>query len=166
VRYPYDKTRRRNITDTYGSIRLDADPDDVKAYIKISQKYRHRIIEDLFTVDDLVHIRSWLLENGDPAARARRQARDARVERAVLERLRASAEAEGNPLAQVVTLLPAAGQMLRKLAEDCRARKQEPWELLRKPYMEVYDAIKQFELAAKEAGVTKKRSKSPDAPSA
>lgn len=166
VRYPYSEVRRRGVTDTYGCIPLDADPDDVKAYIEISEQYRSRSIEDLFTVDDLVYIRGWLLKHGDPIAMARRQARDAKVERALLERLRTNTETEQDPLVQVATLLPAAGEMLRTLAEECRSRGQEPWDSLRRPYMEVYEAIKCFEQSAKEAGATKRRSKCSDEVSA
>ncbi|CAN0622856.1 conserved protein of unknown function [Burkholderia multivorans] len=156
VRYPYCPERKSKCTDTYGSIPLNADPDDVKAYIRLAKKYHRLHIEDVFTVDDLVYIRDWLIEHGDPKGNERRRARDARVERDVLERLRAGAEVEANPLAQVVKLLPAAGEMLHKLSEECRARGQDPFTHLRKLYMDVLDADKMFLQLAEKAGVRKK----------
>ncbi|RDK09154.1 hypothetical protein [Cupriavidus lacunae] len=159
VRYPYSRELKKKVTHTYGSIQVDADPDDVRSHIRVAKKYRNADFESLLTVDDLVYIRSWLMEHGDTKARELRRARDTRVERDVLERLRANAETDGNPLAQVVKLLPAAGEMLRKFAEDCRLRGQEPWDHLRKSYLEVHAAIKEFEQLAKKAGVTKERRK-------
>ncbi|WP_308142667.1 hypothetical protein [Burkholderia pseudomallei] len=157
VRDPYSKARGRSGTDYRGSIRKDADPDDVKAYIRIAKKYSHLGIDEVFTVDDLVYIREWLMEHGDPKGKQRRKARDARVERDVLERLRTNAEVEGNPLVQVVKLLPAAGEMLLKLSEECRARGQEPYKHLRDLYMDVLDADKIFLQLADKAGVRKKK---------
>ncbi|QKL60722.1 hypothetical protein HI808_03120 [Ralstonia solanacearum] len=111
----------------------------------------------MFTVDDLVYIREWLMEHGDPKGNERRKARDARVERDVLERLRASTEAEDNPLARVVKLLPAAGEMLYKLSEECRARGQEPFKHLRDLYMDVVNANKIYLQLAEKAEVRKKK---------
>ncbi|WP_224005105.1 hypothetical protein [Cupriavidus pinatubonensis] len=111
----------------------------------------------MFTVEDLVYIRGWLIENGDPKAKELRKTRDARVERDLLERLQTSMEAKDNPLAQVVGLLPAAGEMLHKLSEECRSSGQEPLKHLRNLYMEVYEAYTAFEQLAKQAGVMKKK---------
>jgi len=158
VRYSYSRDRKRNETVTYGSVSLDADPDDVKAYIRVSKTHIRTPFELLFSFEDLRHIKEWLSLHGDPVARALREARDKRTERALLEELSASREAPEDPLMAVTKLLPAAGEMLKALALECKAAGTDPFKELRHRYNEVYKAHKQFELLAKEAGVMKKMS--------
>jgi len=159
VRYPYCRTRKRNITVTYGSIRLDADPDDVKAYLQISERYRGVPVDSLFTGDDFVVIRAWLLQHGDRRAAERRKERDARIERKVLERIRVDSEESDDALAKAIEALRVAGEWIGELSANCRATGQDPWAALRARYLSVRNGYKNFEEEAKNAGLTKEKRK-------
>ncbi|MFD1555203.1 hypothetical protein ACFSHT_06095 [Paraburkholderia silviterrae] len=168
VRYRYCADRKRSITVTVGSIPIDADPDDVRPFLRLARTTRLHgsdAVTESLTDDDLVLVRAWLLRHGDRRADERRKARDARVERDVLERIRGSGDAGEDPLAHAVTLLPAAGELLLKLSAECQARGQDPWQLLRQSYLSVQAATKEFERLAKEAGITKKRRQTADSES-
>lgn len=159
VRYPYCRTRKRNITVTYGSIRLDADPDDVKGFIQVSERYCNVPFDSLFSGDDLVVIRAWLLQHGDRRAAERRRARDARIERKILEQIRSDSNEGDDALTKAAEALLTAGELLYKLAENCKAIGQDPWTVLRGRYLSVRNSYKGFEQGAKNAGLTKEKRK-------
>lgn len=158
VRYRYCAQRGRSITTTIGAMPIDADPDDVLAYVRLSNRSRNSHgnshIEPL-TDNDLVVLKAWLLQHGDRRAAELRKARDARVERAVLERIQAGTDAGEDAFTKAAEALRAAGELLCKLSADCVADGKNPWPILRPRYLDVLSAAKYFEHRAKEAGVTK-----------
>lgn len=162
VRYQYCARRKRSVTTTIGSMPIDADPDDILAYIRLSNRFRNSHNNssiDPLTDNDLVVLKAWLLQHGDRKAAERRKARDARVEREVLERIQVSADAGDDALTRAVEGLRAAGELLCKLSADFVADGQDPWPILRPRYLNVLSASKDFEQRAKEAGVTKNMGK-------
>lgn len=73
VRYRYSSARKRGQTEYVGSLRLDADPDDLPHGLVLHAG--HSLVGD-----ELREVREWLLVHGDPVARERRAAYRCRIE--------------------------------------------------------------------------------------
>lgn len=161
VRYYWDPINKKRVTDSYGSISLSADPDDIAPQIKLSAKkrYENPEIAAHFSIDDLAVIRTWLLKNGDSDARELRLRRDSRVVGEALDKRKVHDEAtsDEDEVAIAVCKLNLAGAFIKTQAEAHKMQGIESWPILRPRYLQVYEAFKHFQDLANEAGVTKGR---------
>ncbi len=158
VRNPYGADVKRSRTIPVGSIRIDVDPDDVKHVFKPSPKNSRKTPgSTALTDDDCTIIKAWLIKHGDSQAAARREARDKRVERAILERTRTGNGDDLNDFTGAVKALRRVGLEIQNIAIDEKAAGRDPWNLLRPRYIEIHKEYKEFLLKASKAGVTKKR---------
>lgn len=144
VFYRYCPVRKRSITVTVGSLRKDADPDDLRRGLRLRPDW-------ILTPAQLRQIRDWLTLFGDPLARQYRTDFRARVE-AECREADAQHRRAANPFAE-------AEQALARLAAHLPALVAETtgsaWSALRPQYLNVMKAADALLHAAQAQGIAK-----------
>lgn len=141
-----------------GSLRLDADPEDVRVVFKRSGKpaARESLLKEPLADNDYTLMKAWLIKNGDQSAALRRAARDERViERALVE-LGIGPQNSRDAFTDAAATIRVASQVLQALPPLKEGERQERWDVYREKYLMTYDAFKEFQESATLAGVRKK----------
>jgi|SRR5471030_56377 len=143
-----------------GSLRLDADPEDVRGVFKRSNKppARESIAKEPVTDDDYTLMKAWLIKNGAPHAAARRAARDERAIKSALEELGIGPSGSRDAFTDAAALIRIARLEFEALPKGKGVDKKNRWHEFREKYLMVYEAFKEFKESAALAGVTKNSS--------
>ena len=140
-----------------GSLRLDADPEDVRVVFKRSKKpaVRESLLKEPLVDNDFTLMKAWLIKNGDQHAASRRAARDERViERALVE-LGIGPQNSRDAFTDAAAMIRIASQVFQSLPPLKEEERKERWDVYREKYLMTYDAFKEFQKSAALAGVTK-----------
>jgi len=159
VRYKYlPGLRKRSCTITLGSVPIDADPEDVRSMFKPGNSLRGKdsLQNTPLGDEDYTLIKAWLIKHGDASARARRAARDKRVEIALLDKFDVQSSQACDEFEAAANALLKAGATIVDLARVETDAARNPWQSLRQKYLQVYKAYCHFQSSAASAGVTKK----------
>lgn len=147
VRHVYSPVRKRSATVNVGSVRLDADPDELPDGLRLAPA-------QALDERDVATLRAWLAIHGDPAARQRREQRELRIAARVRAELEAQAT-DRDSFVEAVVALHRAQEAMTLAANAQRAAGERPWHALREPYLAVYRAWGEFAEVAQAAGVAK-----------
>jgi hypothetical protein len=149
VKHVYTPTAKRTCTITVGTLRLDADPDNLPIRLRTDPGLSAAEVEA---------VRLWLTQNGDPIAAARRREEAQRLEMQIRERLaqEQTLTSSPEPFEAAAKALNAAALALSERAAELRTRGEIPWDTLRKPYLGIYEAWRELVDMAQAQGVAKK----------
>lgn len=159
VRYKYlSSPRKRSCTITLGSVPIDSDPEDVRSMFKPGNSLRGKnSLENApLSDEDYTLMKAWLIKHGDALARARRTARDKRVEIALLEKFDVQSSRACDDFETAANALLKAGATIVDLARVETDAARNPWQSLRQKYMQVYKTYCHFQSSAASVGLTKK----------
>ncbi|SDD96340.1 hypothetical protein SAMN05421548_12943 [Paraburkholderia lycopersici] len=159
VRHVYSKIHGRTPPVNIASIRIDADPDDFQASIRMTRPTKATAWVDpalrKLYQDDLDCIRAWLIQNGDPKAAARRQARFESIARQARKRVEDASAADGNVLVRLPGLLKEAGVFLSDRHKEYAERERDFWADHRSLFRCIVEAYEAFHESAKVVGLVK-----------
>lgn len=154
VRHVYDPSRKRSRTVTVGSLRLDADPDQLPEGLRYAG-------EERLDRDALTWLSAWLRQNGNKAAAEARRAIAERARQGLRLELARSASGAGQvcPFEAATEALSGLAALLPSLCEQAGAAS---WETYRPRYLAVNRSWQRVFNAAQKSGVAVRLTRSKD----